>query len=72
MATPLKDTKIRQFSERLSAELEALPLWGMVIRDSSKYEWNPSSNWHRYQESKLGRRFSLRRYGNILLIIRVG
>lgn len=71
MTMSKNEHKVRQFSEPLREAMDQLPLYGVHVRDQSKHEWNPSAAWHRHQQEKLGKQFSLRRYGDTLLIIRI-
>lgn len=63
--------KLAPLTEPLRAELDALPLWGVLVRDTSAHEWNPSPTWNRHVQEKLGKQFSRRQVGNILLLIRI-
>lgn len=65
------DHKLLPFTSALFDQMDKLPLWGMIVRDMKQHEWNPSNDWHRAQQIKLGKRFSRRRHGNTLLIIRI-
>lgn len=69
MAT--RTPKLMPLSNELSAQIDALPLWGTLPLDASKREWTPSTSWHRYVQGKLGKQFSFRRYGDTVLLLRI-
>lgn len=69
--TKNNETKVKQFANPLADELDRLPLYGVVVRDTTKHEWNPSTSWHKHLEEKIGKGFSMRRYTDVIIYIRI-